>query len=112
MKQNFLYSHLFVILIFLKKKVYVSPEHRRMGVAKALYSYCVKKATDAGCRALDFLVLKSNKRALEMYKSFGVTPINDGGWHFMRMNEDNMTKFMTNRYISDEDLKSDDSGTN
>lgn len=79
--------------------VYVKEEHRQKGVGRRLYSYCVKQAADAKCRVFDFVVLKWNTTALNVYKTFGITPRDGDDWHLMRMDATDIDKFMTNRYI-------------
>lgn len=78
--------------------LYVQPEHRRKGIAKRLYSFCVKQAADSGCKAVDYIVLKWNKHAVQMYESLGVTPRDNDGWHLMRMDSKCIQRFMTLHY--------------
>lgn len=79
--------------------VYVRERHRQKGVGRRLYSYCVKQAADAKCRVFDFIVLKENTNALNVYETFGVTPRDGDAWHLMRMNAAEITKFIATRYL-------------
>lgn len=81
------------------EKVYVQPQHRGKGAGSRLYSFCVKEALNENCKFLDFIVLRWNKRALDLYESFGASPRDDDVWQIMRMTPADMKQFMKEKYL-------------
>lgn len=79
--------------------VYVQPQYRGKGAGSRLYSFCVKKALDEECKFFDFIVLKWNKRAFDLYESFGACPRDNDAWRIMRMTPENMKEFMNENYL-------------
>ena len=59
--------------------VYVRPEARRQGIAKALFAYIEAEACALGCCKLTLEVLEGNTLAQAAYRQLGFTPytIND-----------------------------------
>lgn len=75
----------------------MKPAHRRNDLGTKLYSFCVNEAFESKCRAFDYVVLKWNEPALRLYKSFGVSPRDNGTWHLMRMDEEQIAKFVNTK---------------
>lgn len=51
--------------------LYVAPQFRRRGVARALMTELAQLAQGAGCRYMRWLVLRSNRSAIRLYESIG-----------------------------------------
>lgn len=51
--------------------LYVAPQFRRRGVARALMAQSGQTAQDAGCRYMRWLVLHNNRSAIRFYESIG-----------------------------------------
>jgi GNAT superfamily N-acetyltransferase len=51
--------------------LYVAPQFRRRGVARALLTELAQLARDAGCRYMRWLALRSNRSAIRLYESIG-----------------------------------------
>ena len=52
--------------------VYVHPDHRKLGVFSFLYSSVVRKAREAGARAVRLYVETSNATAIAVYQKMGM----------------------------------------
>lgn len=63
--------------------VFVRPEFRRKGIARAIFSHLAKKASDEGCGRLEWWVLDWNAPALEFYRSLGAVPMSE--WTVQRI---------------------------
>nr|WP_235355118.1 GNAT family N-acetyltransferase [Aliterella atlantica] len=57
------HAHIFLL--------YVAPEHRRKGIAKALMQYLEKWAIARGDRQIGLQVFQTNSNALNLYKQLG-----------------------------------------
>lgn len=53
------------------EELYVIPEYRSQGYSRLLIEAVARRARDTGCIKLDWLCLKSNKRALRFYEKVG-----------------------------------------
>jgi GNAT superfamily N-acetyltransferase len=53
--------------------VFVRPRFRRRGIGRALFAHVARIARDEGCFGLRWEVLSWNQPAIDLYKSFGVT---------------------------------------
>ncbi|MEJ2871357.1 GNAT family N-acetyltransferase [Actinomycetospora sp. OC33-EN08] len=58
--------------------LYVSPDHRRHGVARALLADLARTCVDRGYERLEWAVLDWNTPALDFYAALGSTP--QDGW--------------------------------
>ena len=65
--------------------LYVSPAHRRRGVASALMKEVGRIAHERGCGRLEFAVLDWNAKAHEFYRAAGSKPLEE--WTIHRMDE-------------------------
>ena len=63
--------------------LYVRPDHRRKGIARALMSAAARVALDAGCRYVQWAVLQNNSPAREFYESLGAFALSE--WALMRI---------------------------
>jgi GNAT superfamily N-acetyltransferase len=66
--------------------LYVCPNHRREGIARALMSAAATLAMDAGCRYLQWVVLQRNDPARRFYESLGAFALSE--WNLMRISGD------------------------
>jgi len=51
--------------------IFVEPEHRRKGIAKAAFRLVAQRALDEGCAAIGWNVLDWNKPAIAAYRAMG-----------------------------------------
>ncbi|KAB5593641.1 hypothetical protein CTheo_2934 [Ceratobasidium theobromae] len=64
--------------------LYVSPEHRNLGIGKALFGHLGKVAEENDCARLDWSVLKWNAPSIAFYeKVLGAKPMDE--WQGMRL---------------------------
>jgi ribosomal protein S18 acetylase RimI-like enzyme len=61
------------------RDLYVAPQHRRAGVARALLHHTVDAARAAGAHRLSLQTETDNEAALALYAAFGFRPV--GGLH-------------------------------
>jgi GNAT superfamily N-acetyltransferase len=59
--------------------LYVAPQFRRGGVARALMTELTQLAQGAGCRFMRWLVLRSNRSAIRFYESMGAKIADETG---------------------------------
>jgi len=71
--------------------VFVLPEHRGVGVGKALLKRVAQIARERDCGRLEWSVLDWNAPAIEFYKRIGATVMND--WRICRMTQEQFGKF-------------------
>jgi len=57
--------------------VYVSPVHRRKGVARALFRRVAEIAVERGAGRLELSVLDWNKDAIRFYRALGAKPLDE-----------------------------------
>lgn len=75
--------------IFLED-VYVTPEHRRHGIGKAILREVAGIARDRNCGRLEWAVLDWNEPSIAFYRSLGAEPMDD--WTTFRLTEDALAK--------------------
>jgi GNAT superfamily N-acetyltransferase len=63
--------------------LYVRPEMRGKGLGKAMLSYLARLAKERNCGRLEWWVLDWNEPAIEFYKSFGASPMDE--WTVFRL---------------------------
>jgi GNAT superfamily N-acetyltransferase len=63
--------------------LYVTPEHRRQGIGKALLAKLASIAVEQGCPRLEWDVLAWNQPAIDVYESIGATTQTE--WRIMRL---------------------------
>ncbi|CAA7264332.1 unnamed protein product [Cyclocybe aegerita] len=76
--------------------LYVAPEHRSLGIGKAIFGHLRKIAQEKNCARLDWAVLKWNQPSIDFYeKRLGAKPMSE--WVGMRLEEegiDNLKQFL------------------
>jgi GNAT superfamily N-acetyltransferase len=63
--------------------LFVSPEHRGVGVGKLLFKELGKVAAENDCGRMEWMVLDWNEPAQGFYRRIGANPVD--GWHVWRM---------------------------
>jgi len=66
--------------------LYVRPDHRGLGIGRALVSHLARTARDRGYARVDWSVLDWNEPALAFYRSIGAHPMT--GWTGYRLDGD------------------------
>jgi GNAT superfamily N-acetyltransferase len=66
--------------------IYVDPRFRRAGVARALMQRLKAIAKDEGCRRMQWLVLRENTSAVQLYRSIGARSFDD--WMLMAIHDE------------------------
>ncbi len=61
--------------------LYVRPEHRRVGVGRALFAHVAEIAVQRGCGRMEWDVLGWNTPALSFYAGLGATVVDDWRTH-------------------------------
>jgi GNAT superfamily N-acetyltransferase len=65
--------------------LYVTPAHRRKGVARALFRRLAELALERGCGRLELAVLDWNRNAIDFYRSIGGKPLDE--WTIYRLTD-------------------------
>jgi GNAT superfamily N-acetyltransferase len=66
--------------------LYVSPEHRRAGVGRALLAHLAAIARERGCARLEWAALRWNEPALRFYDAIGAQRLEE--WVTLRLDGD------------------------
>lgn len=78
--------------------VFVSPEYRRKGIARALFAYLAAQAVREECGRLEWSVLDWNTPAIDFYDSLGAVPMKE--WITQRVTGDAL-KALASGYTSE-----------
>jgi GNAT superfamily N-acetyltransferase len=70
--------------------LFVLPEYRRRGIAKAMLIYIAQLACDRGAGRLEWSVLDWNDPAIDFYKSIGASIMEE--WRICRVTEDAISR--------------------
>jgi len=70
--------------------LFVRPQHRGLGIGKALLAKVAAIAVAEGCPRLEWAVLNWNTPAIDFYHSLGATPMSD--WTTMRLSGDALSE--------------------
>jgi len=70
--------------------LFVRPEFRRNGIAKAVFRYLAKKAVEEGCGRMEWSVLNWNENAIAFYRSLGAVPMEE--WTVQRLTGEALTR--------------------
>jgi GNAT superfamily N-acetyltransferase len=65
--------------------LFVKPEHRGLGIGKALLATVARSAVDRGCGQLNWVVLDWNAPAIGFYQSLGARPLDE--WTTYRIDD-------------------------
>jgi GNAT superfamily N-acetyltransferase len=68
--------------------LFVDPDFRRKGIAKALMAYLADLAIQNQCGRLEWVVLDWNKTAIGFYEGIGASVLAD--WRMCRLHEDKL----------------------
>jgi len=71
--------------------LFVKPELRGHGIGKALLKYLAQLAVERKCGRLEWSVLDWNKPAIDFYKSFGASPMDE--WTVYRLTGESLINF-------------------
>jgi GNAT superfamily N-acetyltransferase len=63
--------------------LFVRPEFRRNGIAKAVFRHLARKAVEEGCGRMEWSVLNWNENAIAFYRSLGAKPMDE--WTVQRL---------------------------
>ncbi|RKY53335.1 MAG: GNAT family N-acetyltransferase [Candidatus Neomarinimicrobiota bacterium] len=70
--------------------IYVKPEYRHKGFARAMMIYLAKLAKERNCGRFEWSVLNWNKSAIRFYKRIGAVPMDE--WTVYRLTGDALDK--------------------
>lgn len=68
--------------------LFVNPEFRGKGVAKALMAYLADLAIRNGCGRFEWMALEWNRSAIDFYRRLGATVLDE--WRICRLDEDQL----------------------
>jgi GNAT superfamily N-acetyltransferase len=68
--------------------IFVTEDHRKRGIGKALFLACVKEAEKRGCGRMEWAVLTWNENAINFYEKLGAQRLND--WYYYRLSSDTL----------------------
>ena len=71
--------------------LFVRPDFRRRGYARAMLAHLAREAVHRGCGRFEWAVLDWNKPAIETYEKFGATVLPD--WRVCRLSGDALARF-------------------
>lgn len=87
----FTYSTFLAAPTLFLEDIFVQEHHRRSGVGRTLFQYCVREALDKGCGRMEWCALNWNVKAMEFYESQGGKRMD---WTFFRMDRGDMESSM------------------
>jgi GNAT superfamily N-acetyltransferase len=70
--------------------LFVRPDFRRKGIARAMFRHLAQKALAEGCGRLEWWVLDWNEDAIRFYESLGAAPMSE--WTVQRITGDALNK--------------------
>lgn len=76
------YSSFLALPTLYIEDIFILKEHRRRGIGKRMFRFCVQKAKEKGCGRVEWCVLTWNEPAIKFYEKHGGTRL---GWFFYRM---------------------------
>lgn len=79
------YSSFLALPTLYLEDLFVLPEYRKQKIGCALFSAMVKEAHRRGCGRMEWAVLDWNQLAIDFYKRFGATHLNQ--WHTYRLTQ-------------------------
>lgn len=74
--------------------LYIKPEHRGVGLGKAMLSFLASLAVERKCGRFEWWVLDWNKPAIDFYKKIGAEPMSE--WTVQRVTGDALIKLAEN----------------
>lgn len=75
--------------------LYIRPEHRKKGYAKALFKYLAQIAKDKNLKRLEWVCLNSNQLGIDFYEALGAKNLNQI-WRTYRLDETNLENLSKN----------------
>jgi GNAT superfamily N-acetyltransferase len=75
--------------------IYVKPEYRGKGIAKALLTYLADLAVREGCGRFEWIVLDWNRNAIELYEGLGATVFDE--WRLCRLTGESLENLARQR---------------
>jgi GNAT superfamily N-acetyltransferase len=69
--------------------VFVAPEHRGLGVGRALFRAMARRALEIGCARMEWSVLDWNEKAITFYRGMGAHPMDE--WTVQRLSGATLT---------------------
>jgi GNAT superfamily N-acetyltransferase len=82
--------------------LYVTPEFRGKGIARALMAYLADLAATAGCGRLEWIVLDWNKPAIDFYRRLGAAVLDE--WWVCRLDEGGMARVAEGLEVLDDTI--------
>lgn len=70
--------------------LFVRPEHRGLGLGKALLTSLARIAVERGCARMEWAVLDWNQPAIGFYQSLGARPMDE--WTIYRLDGDSLAR--------------------
>ncbi|MDX2143961.1 MAG: GNAT family N-acetyltransferase [Rhodospirillaceae bacterium] len=70
--------------------LYVEPEHRKRGIATAVFRHLAQRAVAENCGRFEWSVLNWNEPAIKFYERMGSVPMSE--WHVRRLSGDTLKK--------------------
>jgi GNAT superfamily N-acetyltransferase len=68
--------------------LYVEPEHRKQGIATAVFRHLARRAVAENCARFEWAVLNWNEPAIKFYERMGSVPMSE--WHVRRLSGDSL----------------------
>ncbi|MDD1772233.1 MAG: GNAT family N-acetyltransferase [Methanomassiliicoccales archaeon] len=88
----FTYSTFLAAPTFFLEDIFVQEMHRRSGVGRSLFRYCMKEAVEKGCGRMEWCALNWNVKAMDFYVAQGGKKL---GWTFFRMDRGDMERSLS-----------------
>lgn len=93
----FTYSTFLAAPTFFLEDIFVQERHRRSGVGRSLFRYCMKEALEKGCGRMEWCALNWNVKAMDFYVAQGGKKL---GWTFFRMDRGDMERSLSSEAVS------------
>lgn len=90
----FTYSTFLAAPTLFLEDIFVQERHRRSGVGRALFRFCLKEALEKGCGRMEWCALDWNVKAMDFYKAQGGRKMD---WTFFRIDRQDIERSMVKK---------------
>ena len=81
-----------MVSVFWLEELYVKPEHKGLGIGRALFNAVAKYGADTSCNRLEWFCPDWETSPISFYKKLGATDMTETeGYHALKLNRQQLT---------------------